>query len=106
MIGLPDCGKVCKEKHLPGFVDRIREIRDAGFESVLIASVTTPEKLAKFMDEEGAKRADIKGLADQDGAFTRMLGLEMNEPGSKPPYSQRYLCFVQDGILVKIVRFR
>ena len=106
VIGLPDCGKVCKEKHLPGFVDRIQEIRDAGFESVVIASVTTPDKLAKFIAEEGAKKADIKGLADQDGSFTRMMGLELNEPGSKPPYSQRYICFVQDGMLVKIVRAR
>ena len=33
-----------------------------------------------------------------------MLGLDINSAGTKPPYSQRYIAFVQDGILARIVR--
>jgi peroxiredoxin len=106
VIGLPDCGKVCKEKHLPGFIERYSEVRHAGFENVIIASVTTPEKLERFMDETGARKAGMRALADTNGAFTRMLGLDINAPGSQPPYSQRYIIFVEDGILVRTARPR
>ena len=104
VIGLPDCGNVCKTKHLPGFVERMQELVDAGFPSVVVASVTTPEKLQRFLEEAGAVACGIKGLADTSGGFTRMLGLEINNPGTTPPYSQRYVAFVQDGTLVRLVR--
>lgn len=104
VIGLPDCGNVCKTKHLPGFVDRMQELVDAGFPSVVVASVTTPEKLQGFLEDAGAVACGIKGLADTSGGFTRMLGLEINNPGTTPPYSQRYVAFVQDGTLVRLVR--
>jgi peroxiredoxin len=84
-------------------MDRMSDIKAAGFEHVVIASVTTPEKLDRFMQETKAKEAGMRALADSDGAFTRMLGLEINAPGTTPPYSQRYIGFVQDGILVRIV---
>lgn len=104
VIGLPDCGRVCKEKHLPGFIKHMGKVHDAGFGTVVIASVTTPDKLSTFMEETGASKAGMRGLADESGAFTRMLGLDLNGPGTEPPYSQRYIAFVQDGILARIVR--
>ena len=104
LIGLPDCGRVCKEKHLPGFINHMDKVRSAGFDNVIISSVTTPDKLSTFMEETGASKAGMRALADESGAFTRMLGLDINSPGTKPPYSQRYIAFVQDGILARIVR--
>lgn len=103
MIGLPDCGSICKAKHVPDYVTRIQDLKDAGFGNVLISSVTSPEKLQAFMDDTGASKVGIKALADSSGAFTRMLGLEINEPGTSAPYSHRFTCFVQDGILVRLV---
>jgi len=44
-------------------------------------------------------------LADNSGGFTRMLGLDLNEPGSSPPFSQRYVALVdKEGILLRLVR--
>jgi glutaredoxin/glutathione-dependent peroxiredoxin len=106
VIGLPDCGKVCKNKHLPGFVERSSELTKAGFGQVIVASVTTPEKLNAFLHECGGVAKGIGSLADINGSFTRMLGLEINNPGTVPPYSQRYVGFVQDGALVRLVCFK
>jgi hypothetical protein len=102
VVGLPDCGEVCKNKHLPGFVKRASDLKKAGFSQVLVASVTTPEKLKTFLQECGG--VGIGALADVNGSFTRMLGLEINNPGTTPPYSQRYVGFVQDGALVRLAR--
>lgn len=43
-------------------------------------------------------------MADSQGTFTRMLGLDINPPGQGTPHSQRYMGLVQDGILTRIVR--
>jgi peroxiredoxin len=50
--------------------------------------------------------AGLHALADESGAFTRMLGLEINPPASGAPFSQRYMGLVQDGILTRLVRSR
>jgi glutaredoxin/glutathione-dependent peroxiredoxin len=114
VIGLPDCGTICKSKHLPGYVQRIDELKAAGFPNVMVASITTPDKLKRFLEDVGADKVGVKALADTTGAFTRMLGLEIMEPGSAQPgsgkpgsakqRSHRYTAFVQDGILVRLVR--
>eukprot|EP01025_Chloroclados_australasicus_P061733 TRINITY_DN8113_c0_g5_i1.p1 TRINITY_DN8113_c0_g5~~TRINITY_DN8113_c0_g5_i1.p1 ORF type:complete len:211 (+),score=14.95 TRINITY_DN8113_c0_g5_i1:344-976(+) len=100
VVGLPDCGSVCKQKHVPSYVSSLQDFKAAGFQ-VILASVASPEALKNFAESAGAP-GDVKLLADPHGSFTRMLGLEINEPTADPPYSQRYAAFLEDNILVKL----
>ena len=44
-------------------------------------------------------------LADRNGGFMRLLGLELADPesGEKGPKCQRFGAIVEDGILIKLV---
>jgi peroxiredoxin len=104
MFGVPDMGKVCTEKHLPDFLKNAEKLRKCGVEKIACAAVAPSAQL-----EEWAKKAGISGqislIADEDGAMTRMLGLDLPATGKTDaggPRSQRYVALVDSGILLKL----
>jgi peroxiredoxin len=39
VFGVPDCGKVCSEQHVPGYLQRWEELRQAGVSKILCVAV-------------------------------------------------------------------
>jgi len=48
VVGLPDAGQVCKDKHSPDFLAQVGQFKAEGFTQVLMASVGTAKKLGEF----------------------------------------------------------
>ncbi len=42
MFGVPDCGKVCSEQHVPSFLQRADELRQLGINKILCVAVGDP----------------------------------------------------------------
>lgn len=104
VVGLPDLTPT-QHAHISGYVSAAKQLQSAGYEQIVIAAVAPPEQLDEFLSSTGAQSEGcITGLADSSGRFTRMLGLDINAPGTELPFSQRYLGIVKDGILTRLVR--
>eukprot|EP00892_Ulva_mutabilis_P005338 jgi/Ulvmu1/3176/UM015_0217.1 len=101
VVGIPDLSD-SQKSHVHGYVKDIAELRSAGFQHIFLSAVASSDDLAAFLNKVGAETADISALADDHGTFTRMLGLELDPAGEDNSRSQRYIGFVQDGILTRI----
>lgn len=101
VIGIPDLAD-SQQAHVHGYVKDIAELQNTGFKSIYLSAVTSAEELAAFLSKSGADACGISAVADSQGTFTRMLGLDINPPGEGTPHSQRYMGLVQDGILTRI----
>eukprot|EP01026_Neomeris_dumetosa_P070712 TRINITY_DN707_c0_g1_i4.p3 TRINITY_DN707_c0_g1~~TRINITY_DN707_c0_g1_i4.p3 ORF type:complete len:214 (-),score=20.63 TRINITY_DN707_c0_g1_i4:163-804(-) len=103
VLGLPDCGEVCKEQHVASYLKSFDELKNQGVNKILAISVGSPDKLETFGKNSGASSDKIEFWADPQGAFTRMMGLELNAPeSSSGPWSQRYVALVTNGKLIKV----
>lgn len=104
VFGVPDCGKVCSEQHVPGFLQRCDDLRSAGVSRVLCVAVSDAAAADAWADKlslgDGSK---IQVVTDPNAAFTRFLGMELAPPGAPGPRSQRYAAVVDDGVLLKVV---
>lgn len=101
VVGVPDLTD-SQQPHVHGYVKDMAELRFAGFQHVYLSAIASSEDLAMFLRKTGADKCGISGMADSQGAFTRMLGLDV-DPGTGTTRSQRYIGLVQDGILTRIV---
>jgi peroxiredoxin len=102
VVGLPDLTPA-QEAFVSGYVRDASKLQSAGFQHVYLAAVAAPDEVDAFVQSTLAASQGIVGLSDKDGTFTRMLGLDINAPGTKAPFSQRYIGLVQDGILTRLV---
>ena len=92
----------CSAKHLPGFVDKIDQLKAKGVQVVACLSVND----AFVMDAWGKdqKVADkVMMLADGSAAFTKAVGLELDLLGrGMGVRSQRYAMIIEDGKVTKL----
>lgn len=105
VVGLPDLTP-SQHAHVSGYATAASTLRAAGYEQIFVAAVAPADQLDAFLLSLRAEHSAglIAGLADPSGGFTRMLGLDINAPGTGAPFSQRYLGMVKDGILTRLVR--
>jgi len=93
----PGCSKV----HLPGFVQRFKELKDKGVESVACISVNDPWVMDAWKRDQGAD--EIVMLADGTGAFTKAMGLELDGSGfGLGARSQRYAAIINNGVIERL----
>ena len=88
----------CSAKHLPGYVDKSRELQEKGIDEIVCTSVNDPFVLGAWSKSAGADGVTM--LADGNGDFAQALGLTMD--GSKfgmGTRSQRYSMVVNDGVV-------
>ncbi len=87
----------CSVKHLPGFVERVEDIRAKGIDEVACTAVNDAFVLSAWGEQAGAT-GKVTMLADGNGEFVRALGLEMDGSaygmGSR---GQRFSMVVNDG---------
>ena len=92
----------CSVKHLPGFIDRAREIRSKGVDSILCLAVNDAFVMDAWAKDRGAGE-EIVMLADGSAELTKALGLEMD--GSRFGMGlrcQRFAAIIEDGVVTAL----
>jgi peroxiredoxin len=92
----------CSARHLPGFVDKIDELKAKGVDEVACTAVNDAFVLAAWAKSAGAD-GKVTMLADGNGAFVKAVGLEMD--GSKfgmGTRGQRFSMLVDDGTVTAL----
>ena len=92
----------CHKSHMPGFVERVDELKKKGFDTIACTSVNDVFVLSQWAKDTGAA-GKIQMLADGSADFAKKLGLEM-DLGARGlgMRSKRYAMAVDNGV-VKIL---
>jgi peroxiredoxin len=89
----------CSARHLPGFVERIDELKAKGVDEVACTAVNDAFVLQAWAESAGAGDK-VTMLADGNGDFAEAIGLTMD--GSKfgmGKRGQRWSAIVEDGVV-------
>ena len=65
------------------------KLEEAGIKKVVCIAVAEPEEVSKWADKVGLTGTKIEVWADTKGAWTRMLGLDVNQYDEPGPRSHR-----------------
>lgn len=86
----------CSAKHLPGYVQKAKDIKAKGVDEVVCLSVNDVFVMGAWGEAHGA--GDLVMAADPGGDLTRALGLEFDlSAAGLGLRSQRYAAVVDDG---------
>jgi glutaredoxin/glutathione-dependent peroxiredoxin len=92
----------CSARHLPGFVDKVGELKAKGIDEVACTAVNDAFVLNAWADSADAQ-GKVTMLADGNGEFVRAIGLEMD--GSRfgmGGRGQRFSMIVDDGVVTQL----
>lgn len=88
----------CHRNHLPGYVEKLNEIKAKGVEAVLVTAVNDVFVMDAWAKSAGAE--GIEFLSDGNGDFAKAIGLSMDGTGfGLGIRSQRYSMVVEDGVV-------
>jgi glutaredoxin/glutathione-dependent peroxiredoxin len=88
----------CHHKHLPGYVEKAKEIKDKGVDAIAVTSVNDVWVLDAWAKSTGAE--GIEFLADGNGEFANAIGLAVDSTASGlGTRSRRYAMVVEDGVV-------
>ncbi len=92
----------CSAKHLPGFVEHLAAIRAKGVDTIACVAVNDA-----FVMQAWAKSQDVPDdilmLADGNGAFTQLLGLELDATAfGMGMRSKRFALVANDGVVKQL----
>lgn len=89
----------CHKSHMPGFVDRVGELKAKGIEAIACTAVNDIFVLTNWASDTGAT-GKIEMLADGSGDFAKAIGLEIDLSGfGLGLRSKRYAMLVDDGVV-------
>jgi glutaredoxin/glutathione-dependent peroxiredoxin len=89
----------CHKAHMPGFVDRVAEIKAKGVDEVICTSVNDVFVLSAWAKDTGAE-GKITMIADGSADFAKALGLEIDlTKHGLGVRSKRYAMLVDDGVV-------
>ena len=89
----------CHKDHMPGFVDRVGEIKAKGIDAVVCTAVNDIFVLTNWAKDSGAD-GKIEMLADGSGDFAKATGLDIDlAPFGLGLRSKRYAMLVDDGVV-------
>jgi glutaredoxin/glutathione-dependent peroxiredoxin len=89
----------CQKQHVPGFVDRVDELKAKGIDTIACTAVNDPFVMAQFAKDTGAA-GKIEMLPDGNAEFVRKLGLDFDGSGfGLGTRSKRYAMLVEDGVV-------
>ena len=98
MFSLPGAfTPTCSGKHLPGYVQKLAELRAQGVDLVACLSVNDAWVMKAWAEAHGAL-GKITMLADGSGAFSKALGIETEIPGMGLR-ARRGLFIIEDGVV-------
>jgi peroxiredoxin len=89
----------CHKNHMPGFVDRVGELKAKGIDTVACTAVNDVFVLNNWAKDTGAN-GKIEMLADGSGDFAKAAGLDIDLSGfGLGVRSKRYAMLVEDGVV-------
>ena len=91
----------CHKQHLPGFVDRIGELKGKGIDTIACTAVNDVFVLDEWAKATGS-HGKIVMLTDDNAAFAKAIGMDidLNGPGiGLGVRSKRYAMLVDDGVV-------
>jgi peroxiredoxin len=89
----------CHKQHLPGFVDRVGELRGKGIDTIACTAVNDVFVLASWSKDVGAD-GKILMLADGNAEFATKIGLDIDlTKFGLNVRSKRYAMLVDDGVV-------
>ena len=87
----------CSMTHLPGYVANADKIKEMGVDGIICLSVNDAFVMHAWGEAQNSNDSIVM-LADGNGEFTQMLGLEMDASGfGMAMRSQRYALIAEDG---------
>ena len=89
----------CSARHLPGFVERIDDLKAKGVDEVACTAVNDAFVLQAWAEQAGAE-GKVTMLADGNGDFAEAIGLTMD--GSKfgmGKRGSRWSAIIEDGVV-------
>jgi glutaredoxin/glutathione-dependent peroxiredoxin len=92
----------CSNVHLPGFVERVDELKAKGVGTIACVAVNDPFVMAAWGEANGVGD-DILLLADGNGDFAAAMGLELDGSGfGLGKRSKRYAAILEDGVFTSL----
>jgi peroxiredoxin len=92
----------CSARHLPGFVERIDELKAKGVDEVACTAVNDAFVLQAWAEQAGAE-GKVTMLADGNGAFAEELGLTMDGSAfGLGKRGSRWSAIVDDGVVTDL----
>jgi glutaredoxin/glutathione-dependent peroxiredoxin len=89
----------CQQQHVPGFVDRVDELKAKGIDTIACTAVNDVFVLTQFAKDTGAD-GKIEMLADGNAEFVKKIGLDFDGSGfGLGTRSRRYAMLVEDGVV-------
>jgi glutaredoxin/glutathione-dependent peroxiredoxin len=89
----------CNNSHMPGFVERVGELKSKGIDAVACTAVNDIFVFNNWAQDTGAA-GKIEMLADGSGDFTKAIGLEIDLSGfGLGVRSKRYAMLVDNGVV-------
>ncbi|XP_076914125.1 peroxiredoxin-2E-1, chloroplastic-like [Bidens hawaiensis] len=91
----------CSQKHLPGFVEKARELKAKGVDTIACVSVNDAFVMKAWKDQLRIGD-EVLLLSDGNGDFTRAIGCELDlsdKPVGLGVRSRRYAMLVEDGVV-------
>ncbi len=89
----------CSNKHMPGFVGRVDELKAKGIDAIACTAVNDVFVLTNWAKDTGAS-GKIEMLADGSGDFAKAIGLEIDLSGfGLGLRSKRYAMLVDNGVV-------
>lgn len=90
----------CHSSHMPSFVRSHAQFAKKGVDEVICVATNDPFVLQAWGEATGAAKAQIAVLSDSLGAFSKAMGLAVEQPGSwVNGRSKRYAMYVVDGVV-------
>ena len=89
----------CHKNHMPGFVDRVAELKAKGIDAIACTAVNDVFVLDNWANDTGAA-GKIEMLADGSGDFAKAIGLDIDLSGfGLGVRSKRYAMLIDDGVV-------
>jgi peroxiredoxin len=89
----------CSKSHMPGFVERVGELKAKGIDIVACTAVNDVFVLTNWAKDTGAA-GKIEMLADGSGDFAKAIGLDTDLSSyGMGQRSKRYAMLVEDGVV-------
>jgi peroxiredoxin/glutaredoxin len=91
----------CSTAHVPGYVARLQDFKQAGIEDIICLSVNDPYVMDAWQRSEKAR--GIRFVADSRGEFTAAMGMSVDhQAAGLGTRSWRYSMLVNDGTIEKM----
>jgi glutaredoxin/glutathione-dependent peroxiredoxin len=92
----------CDAKHLPGFVERAADIRGKGVTTIACMAVNDAFVMKAWGKAQNTEdKVDM--LADGNGEYTKLLGLELDASGfGMGTRGQRFALVIDNGVVKKV----